>query len=145
MMGRSYELLKEEMLYMAETMDEGYSIGLVFFPFQQKTSILEVSKNNRSFKNRLQRFLNDKAVGGPSPLVEAMTYAYRELLDNDYHEVDTIYIITDGHIGNPTARDLIYDLNAEKSLPIHTICIRGNTNFLNGVATDNNGKSYLVQ
>jgi len=145
MMGRSYELLKEEMLYMAETMDEGYSIGLVFFPFQQKTSILEVSKNNRSFKNRLQRFLNDKAVGGPSPLVEAMTYAYRELLDNDYHEVDTIYIITDGHIGNPTARDLIYDLNAEKRLPIHTICIRGNTNFLNGVATDNNGKSYLVQ
>ncbi|MEK9773904.1 MAG: vWA domain-containing protein [Opitutae bacterium] len=145
MMGAPYQLLKEEILYMAETMDQSYSIGIVFFPFEEKVSVLEVSQNNRFFKNRLRSFLNHKKVGGPSPLLGAMQYAYGDLIENRYQPVDTLYIISDGHIGNSEARTAIYNLNAEKRLPIHTVCILGNTNFLNGVASDNGGKSYLVQ
>lgn len=145
MRGAPYELLKDEILYMAETLDNSYSIGVVFFPFQEKVSVLEVSQNNRVFRNGLKIFLNQKTVGGPSPLLGAMQYAYSDLIENRYQPVDTLYIISDGHIGNSEARSAIYDLNAVKRLPIHTICIRGNTNFLNGVASDNGGKSYLVQ
>jgi Mg-chelatase subunit ChlD len=145
MMGAPYELLKEEILYMAETMDQSYSIGVVFFPFEEKVSVLEVSQNNRFFKNRLKSFLNHKKVGGPSPLLGAMQYAYGDLIENRYQPIDTLYIISDGHIGSAEARTAIYNLNAEKRLAIHTVCIRGNTSFLNGVASDNGGKSYLVQ
>ncbi len=145
MRGAPYELLKEEILYMAETLDNSYSIGVVFFPFQEKVSVLEVSQNNRVFRNGLKIFLNQKTVGGPSPLLGAMQYAYSDLIENRYQPVDTLYIISDGHIGNSEVRTAIYNLNAEKRLPIHTVCIRGNTNFLNGVASDNGGKSYLVQ
>ena len=145
MRGERYNLLKGEMIYMALTMGDSYSIGVVFFPFGKEHSVLEVSKNNRAFQSKLKRFLSRKKVGGPSPLLGAMQHAYNELIDTSYHSVDSIYIISDGYIGNPEARAGIYDLNAEKRLPIHTVCIRGNTEFLNGVASDNGGKSYLVR
>ena len=145
MRGAPFEVLKEQILYMAKTMDNTHSIGVIFFPFSEKVSVLEVSKNTAPFRSKLKRFLSQKNVGGPSPLGGAMNFAYNELIEARYNPVDTIYIISDGHIGSPEARTQIYELNADKRIPIHTICIRGNTHFLNGVASDNQGRSFLVQ
>ena len=145
MRGAPFEVLKEQILYMAKTMDNTYSIGVVFFPFSEKVSVFEVSKNTAPFRSNLKRFLSQKNVGGASPLLGAMSFAYNELIEARYNPVDTIYIISDGHIGSPAARTQIYELNADKRIPIHTICIRGSTHFLNGVASDNQGRSFLVQ
>ena len=145
MRGAPFEVLKEQILYMAKTMDDTHSIGVVFFPFSVKNSVLEVSKNTAPFRSKLRRFLSQKNVGGGSPLLGAMNFAYNDLIEDRYNPVDTIYIISDGHIGSADARNLIYDLNAEKRIAIHTICIRGSTHFLNGVASDNQGRSFLVQ
>jgi hypothetical protein len=145
MRGAPFEVLKEQILYMAKTMDNTHSIGVVFFPFSEKVSVFEVSKNTAPFRSKLKRFLSQKNVGGPSPLLGAMNFAYNELIDDRYNPVETIYIISDGHIGSPEARSLIYELNGDKRIPIHTICIRGSTHFLNGVASDNQGRSFLVQ
>lgn len=145
MKGAPFEVLKEQILYMAKTMDDTHSIGVVFFPFSVKNSVLEVSKNTAPFRSKLRRFLSQKNVGGGSPLLGAMNFAYNDLIEDRYNPVDTIYIISDGHIGSADARTLIYDLNAEKRIAIHTICIRGSTHFLNGVASDNQGRSFLVQ
>jgi len=145
MRGAPFEVLKEQILYMAKTMDNTYSIGVVFFPFSEKVSVFEVSKNTAPFRSKLKKFLSQKNVGGASPLLGAMSFAYNELIEARYNPVDTIYIISDGHIGSPAARTQIYELNADKRIPIHTICIRGSTHFLNGVASDNQGRSFLVQ
>jgi hypothetical protein len=145
MTGAPFEVLKEQILYMAKTMDNTHSIGIVFFPFSEKASVLEVSKNSGPFRSKLKKFLSQKNVGGASPLLGAMNFAYNELIEDRYKPVDTIYIISDGHIGSTEARTQIYQLNAEKRIPIHTICIRGSTHFLNGVASDNQGRSFLVQ
>ena len=145
MRGAPFEVLKEQILYMAKTMDDTHSIGVVFFPFSVKNSVFEVSKNTAPLRSKLKRFLSQKNVGGGSPLLGAMNFAYNDLIEDRYNPVDTIYIISDGHIGSADARNLIYDLNAEKRIAIHTICIRGSTHFLNGVASDNQGRSFLVQ
>ena len=74
-----------------------------------------------------------------------MEYAYDDLIDYDYQTIDTIYVISDGHIGSVEARAKIYGLNVDHKIPIHTICIRGSTDFLNAVSSDNQGRAYLVR
>jgi len=145
MSGQPYQLLKEEILYMAETMGDSYAIGVVFFPFNKKTSVLKPAKNTTNFRLELKEFLDTKGVGGPSPLLGAMEYAYDDLIDHDYQTIDTIYVISDGHIGSVKARAKIYGLNVDHKIPIHTICIRGSTDFLNAVSSDNQGRTYLVK
>ncbi len=145
MSGQPYQLLKEEILYMAETMGDSYAIGVVFFPFNSQTSVLEPAKNTADFRLELKEFLDTKAVGGPSPLLGAMEHAYDDLIDHDYQTIDTIYVISDGHIGSVEARAKIYGLNVEHKIPIHTICIRGSTDFLSALSSDNEGRTYLVR
>jgi hypothetical protein len=145
MMGDPYTLLQDEILYMVKTMDNSYSVGVVFFPLDQKTSILKPSKNNRAFQNKLKKFLAEKIVGGGHErLDQALGFSFDKLIKSS-DPTDSIYVISDGHIGNQVERETIYELNSKLRIPINTICIRGNTNFLNGVASDNGGKSYLVK
>jgi len=143
MQGTRYNLLKNEMLYMARTLGEEHSIGVVFFPSNPDKGILEFSKNTRAFQRKLSRFLSQKKVGGPTPLYQAMKYSYEEIFD-PYNPVDTIYVISDGEIGNLDERANIYMLNSKLRIRINTICIQGRSNFLNGIATDNLGSFYLV-
>ena len=143
MQGTRYNLLKNEMLYMARTLGEEHSIGVVFFPSNPDKGILKFSKNTRSFQSKLSRFLSQKKVGGPTPLYQAMKYSYEEILD-PYNPVDTIYVISDGEIGNLDERAKIYMLNSKLRIRINTICIQGRSDFLNGIATDNIGSFYLV-
>jgi len=143
MQGTRYNLLKNEMLYMARTLGEEHSMGVVFFPSNPDKGILEFSKNTRAFQRKLSRFLSQKKVGGPTPLYQAMKYSYEEIFD-PYNPVDTIYVISDGEIGNLDERANIYMLNSKLRIRINTICIQGRSNFLNGIATDNLGSFYLV-
>ena len=143
MQGPRYNLLKNEMLYMARTLGEEHSIGVVFFPSNPDKGILNFSKNTRAFQSKLSRFLSQKKVGGPTPLYHAMKYSYEEILD-PYNPVDTIYVISDGEIGNLDERANIYMLNSKLRIRINTICIQGRSDFLNGIATDNLGSFYLV-
>tara|TARA_B100000035_G_C20902098_1_gene509907 strand:- start:88 stop:477 length:390 start_codon:yes stop_codon:yes gene_type:complete len=99
--------------------------------------------NTRSFQSKRSRFLSQKKVGGPTPLYQAMKYSYEEILD-PYKPVDTIYVISDGEIGNLDERAKIYMLNSKLRIRINTICIQGRSDFLNGIATDNIGSFYLV-
>jgi len=143
MQGTRYNLLKNEMLYMARTLGDAHSIGVVFFPFNPHKGILKFSKNTSTFQSKLRRFLSQKKVGGPTPLYQAMKYSYEEILD-PYNPVDTIYVISDGEIGNLDERANIYMLNSKLRIRINTICIQGRSDFLNGIATDNIGSFYLV-
>ena len=143
MQGTRYNLLKNEMLYMAKTLGDTYSIGVVFFPFHPDKGILKYSQNTRAFQHKLSRFLSQKKVGGPTPLYQAMKYSYEEILD-PYNPVDTIYVISDGEIGNLDERANIYMLNSKLRIRINTICIQGRSDFLNGISTDNLGSFYLV-
>ena len=131
------------MLYMAKTLGEEHSIGVVFFPSNPDKGILKFSKNTRTFQRKLSRFLSQKKVGGPTPLYQAMKYSYEEILD-PYNPVDTIYVISDGEIGNLDERANIYMLNSKLRIRINTICIQGRSDFLNGISTDNLGSFYLV-
>ena len=142
MQGTRYNLLKNEMLYMARTLGEEHSIGVVFFPSNPDKGILKFSKNTRSFQSKLSRFLSQKSRVAP-PLYQAMKYSYEEILD-PYNPVDTIYVISDGEIGNLDERAKIYMLNSKLRIRINTICIQGRSDFLNGIASDNIGSFYLV-
>ena len=140
MQGTRYNLLKNEMLYMARTLGR-HSIGVVFFPSNPDKGILNFSKNARSFKaNSADSF--PKKKWWPH-LYQAMKYSYEEILD-PYNPVDTIYVISDGEIGNLDERAKIYMLNSKLRIRINTICIQGRSDFLNGIATDNIGSFYLV-
>ena len=143
MQGTRFNLLKNEMLYMAKTLGEEHSIGVVFFPSNPDKGILKFSKNTRTFQRKLSKFLSQKKVGGPTPLYQAMKYSYEEILD-PYNPVDTIYVISDGEIGNLDERANIYMLNSKLRIRINTICIQGRSDFLNGISTDNLGSFYLV-
>ena len=58
MSGQPYQLLKEEILYMAETMGDSYEIGVVFFQFNK--AILGTAKNTTNFRLELKEFLDTK-------------------------------------------------------------------------------------
>ncbi len=144
-MNKRFHLLKKEMKYMAQTLGDSHFIGVVFFPFANtKDSILEFSKNNGAFRGKLSRFLDKKSPNGPTPLYLVMKMYYEQFM-NAYEPVDTIYVISDGQIGSEHERANIYALNSKLRIRINTICIQGSPAFLNGVAADNLGKSFLVR
>jgi hypothetical protein len=45
----------------------------------------------------------------------------------------SVYVITDGEIGNLDERANIYMLNSKLRIRINTICIQGRSDFLNGI------------
>ncbi len=76
-------------------------------------------------------------------LMRVITNSDEEIL-HPYNPVDTIYVISDGEIGNLDERAKIYMLNSKLRIRINSICIQGRSDFLNGIATDNIGSFYLV-
>ena len=144
MSGQPFEILKDQMLYMAKTLGENYNIGVVFFPFKGNDSVLRYAKNTRAFQNRLKSFLSQKKVGGGTSIIGAMEYSYKNLISR-YNPVDTIYVISDGAIGNPNERAMVYTLNARNRIRINTITVVRQTDFMSGVAMDNFGNSIVVQ
>lgn len=144
MSGEPFRMLKDQMLYMAKTLGDSYSIGVVFFPFNRKSSILKPAQNTRAFQSKLKRFLSRQKTGGGTSLIGAMDYSYDHLISR-YSTVDTIYVISDGAIGNPNERAMVYTLNAEDRIRINTISIRGRSDFMTGLAMDNFGSSFMVQ
>jgi siroheme synthase (precorrin-2 oxidase/ferrochelatase) len=73
-----------------------------------------------------------------------MDYSYDHLITR-YSTVDTIYVISDGAIGNPNERAMVYTLNAENRIRINTISIQARSDFMTGLAMDNFGSSFMVQ
>jgi hypothetical protein len=144
MHGPPFDVLSDQMLYMAQTLGDNYNIGVVFFPFEGSSSILKYSKNNMTFQNRLRKFLSKKSKGGGSSLIGAMEYSYRKLISR-YSPVDTIYVISDGLIGNSNERAMVYNLNANERIRINTITIGKQSVFMSGLALDNFGRSLIVQ
>ena len=144
MSGAPFDVLSDQMLYMAQSLGDNYNIGVVFFPFSGNSSILKYSKNNMAFQNRLRSFLSKKSTGGGTSLIGAMEYSYRKLISR-YSPVDTIYVISDGFIGNPNERAMVYNLNANQRIRINTITIGKPSDFMSGLAIDNFGRSIVVQ
>lgn len=144
MSGEPFRMLKDQMLYMAKTLGDSYSIGVVFFPFNRKSSILKPAQNTRAFQSKLKRFLSRQKTGGGTSLIGAMDYSYDHLITR-YSTVDTIYVISDGAIGNPNERAMVYALNAEDRIRINTISIQARSDFMTGLAMDNFGSSFMVQ
>ena len=144
MSGTPFTVLSDQMLYMAQSLGDNYNIGVVFFPFGGNSSILKYSKNNMAFHNRLRSFLSRKNTRGGTALIGAMEYSYRRLISR-YSPVDTIYVISDGFIGNPNERAMVYNLNATQRIRINTITIGKPSDFMSGLAIDNFGRSLVVQ
>jgi hypothetical protein len=144
MSGAPFDVLSDQMLYMAQSLGDNYNIGVVFFPFSGNSSILKYSKNNMAFQSRLRSFLSKKSTGGGTSLIGAMEYSYRKLISR-YSPVDTIYVISDGFIGNPNERAMVYNLNANQRIRINTITIGKPSDFMSGLAIDNFGRSLVVQ
>lgn len=144
MSGTPFTVLSDQMLYMAQSLGDNYNIGVVFFPFSGNSSILKYSKNNMAFHNRLRSFLSRKNTRGGTSLIGAMEYSYRRLISR-YSPVDTIYVISDGFIGNPNERAMVYNLNATQRIRINTISIGKPSDFMSGLAIDNFGRSLVVQ
>lgn len=144
MSGTPFTVLSDQMLYMAQSLGDNYNIGVVFFPFGGNSSILKYSKNNMAFHNRLRSFLSRKNTRGGTSLIGAIEYSYRRLISR-YSPVDTIYVISDGFIGNPNERAMVYNLNATQRIRINTITIGKPSDFMSGLAIDNFGRSLVVQ
>ena len=144
MSGAPFSVLSDQMLYMAQSLGDNYNIGVVFFPFNPRTSVLPYQKNNKSFHTKLRNFLLRKNVGGGTSLIGAMEYSYRRLISR-YNPVDTIYVISDGFIGNPNERAMVYNLNATQRIRMNTITIGKPSDFMSGLSMDNFGRSLVVQ
>ena len=144
MSGAPFSVLSDQMLYMAQSLGDNYNIGVVFFPFNSRTSVLPYQKNNKSFHTKLRNFVLRKNVGGGTSLIGAMEYSYRRLISR-YNPVDTIYVISDGFIGNPNERAMVYNLNATQRIRMNTITIGKPSDFMSGLSMDNFGRSLVVQ
>ena len=138
MQGDLIETLKRELKNLLLAMDDSYQFGFVLFPLDKypKRGIEPASER---FKEKADRFIDRMYAGGSTPLSNAVEYAFEDVVID--HNVDTIYILTDGEPDNPEASvlALVANYNAEARARIHTISIGQDSEFLQTLANQNGG------
>ncbi|MEM7014926.1 MAG: VWA domain-containing protein [Verrucomicrobiota bacterium] len=144
MQGARIETLKRELRGLLHSMDESYQFGMVLFPMDKFPS-RGIEPATEKFKEKAYRFIDRMSAAGGTPLTDAVEYAFEKVIEE--HNVDTIYILTDGAPSKPEedVRIMIQDYNEMALSRIHTISIGQDSDFLMNVAIDNGGNYAEVQ
>lgn len=144
MQGERMESLKRELLGLLQSMDESYRFGMVLFPMDRFPT-RGIEPATARFKEKAARFIDKMNALGGTPLSESVEYAFEKVVED--HNVDTIYILTDGDPNRDPidVRLMIKDLNEMLLTRIHTISIGQPSDFLKNVALDNGGKYAEIQ
>lgn len=113
--------LKNELATMIEQLDERFQFGLIFFP---KISVpgRDFDEADERYRERALEFIQSVYPNGDTPMWESLEYAFERVVPR--HNVDTIYLLSDGVPSDREPEELADDLLGYHEMygtPIHTI------------------------
>lgn len=137
--GTRLDQLKKEFNEMVDTLGYKVSLGVLWFPENDTYPRTGIAEASPSFKERLKKHIQGVKETGSTPIGEAMTYAFEEIVEK--REIDAIYLLSDGSPNGSAdqVQLLIKNLNASYFIKIHTISLGSESEFLKKVASDNYG------
>ena len=144
MKGERMKTLKSELIGLIQEMGEDRAFGFVMFPHASfPTRGIDTAKE--SYKKRAIKFAEGLEVTGTTPISGAVEYAFDKVVKR--HNVDTIYLLSDGAPNKPAeeVRKLIEQKNLGLYVKIHCVSIGADSAFLKSVAQDHNGDYWSAR